>query len=1713
MSKCMSNLNKRLSEKLNSKLFFIMILSMIILLNGCSQELTPKSSGAGFLIISEPTLPLKKASSRAITQTAIGDAIPELTSLKIKLTDESGNLINEMELLNLTDALMLEVTPGKKMYLTGIAYASEETLYSGNLDVEPFSEGESRNIAITLTPTIDLDLNFPTSNEDPSNPSESNQLPVGKSQTLQINNSVDGLIDNTLIWYVNGIEGGDANAGTISTEGIYTPPEQLPENPEIIIKAAPQKAPSFAAEIKIILAKDAPSSNLSSPVFTSSSEFSINENLAAVATILATDDDGDVLVYTIVGGLDDNVFSLDSASGVLNFKSPPNFESPNDNDANNIYLLDISASDGENTTTQNLQITVLNVNESPVANAGIDQSALVGDVITLDASGSFDNDSDPLSFLWSPPDNINLSDNTSANPTFTITNGIKANTQFEFTLAVSDNNGGNNTDSVLVTILNTSPVANAGKNQTVTLGDSVTLNGSNSFDANDDNLSFSWIISNSPNNGIDNFSNPNLETPTIVPSAIGEYTFVLEVSDGIDTNSSFTVVNVDNNNIPQMVSIPGGTFFMGDETSSDGAIQGSGEINEIPIHTVNMVSFEMSQYEITFDEYDQYLQSKGINTNAITSPTNEAFDNGFGRGDHPVINVSWNDIQRYLAWLNEKSGIALDDPNRYRLPSEAEWEYAARAGTTSTFNTGDCIDTSQANFDGSEFNYSKADGTTASCPASTNNFNQTQPVGSYAANSFGLFDVHGNVREWVTDCWHDNYSGASNKDNAWIDNCAQTTGLSRGGAWSSSANNVRSALRHRSDSGYDQRSEKLGFRIARSVNRGIDNSDKFEISSSFGNGDLNNWGVTLTNSKSNPNDGKCGSFQGDPNYFCAIPANDGKSSYFIASPDFHGDNSSFETLNFDIWTQGGTYYVTGSALGDVTIQNGAKSATYFFDVNNQPTGNWKAYSIPLTNDVWSLTNATNMDEILVNVTDILIRAEYGGGTDYTGLDNVYLSKLKKPKMTPIPAGTFFMGDETSADGLIEGAGTANEIPIRPVSIVSFEMSQYEITFDEYDQYLQSKGINTNAITSPTDEAYDNGYGRGNRPVINVSWNDIQNYLVWLNEKSGFNLDDPNRYRLPSEAEWEYATRAETTSSFNTGDCIDTSQANFDGSEYNYSKADGTTVSCPVSTNNFDQPQRVGSYAANPFGLFDVHGNVREWVADCWHENYSGASNKDKAWIDNCAQTTGLSRGGAWSSSANNIRSALRHRSDTGYDDRSEKLGFRIARSVNRGIDNSDKFEILASFDNGTLDNWDVTLTRNKHNPSDGNCGSFQGDPNYFCAVPSNDGKSSYFIASPDFHGDNSSFQTLNFDIWTQGGTHYTTNSGLGDVTIQNGDKFATYFFDVNNQPTNHWKTFSIPLTNNVWSLSNATNINEILVNVTDILIRAEYGGDIDYTGLDNVYISQKIARPIMLTIPGGTFLMGDETSEDGKTPGLGASFEVPVHSVSVAPFEMSQYEVSFEEYDLYLQSKGIDTANISGTVNINNITGPMDEGFDNGWGRGKRPVVGVSWDDIQGYLDWLNSQSDFALDDPKRYRLPSEAEWEYAARAGSSTAYFWGDSIDHDNANYGSDICCGGLAVNNTIDSFTNTAPVGLFAENAFGLFDLHGNAWEWISDCWHEDYTGAPNDSTAWLDENSGNCTERVLRGGSWDNIPEHIRSGARHHISSDSRYVNVGFRLARSL
>lgn len=225
----------------------------------------------------------------------------------------------------------------------------------------------------------------------------------------------------------------------------------------------------------------------------------------------------------------------------------------------------------------------------------------------------------------------------------------------------------------------------------------------------------------------------------------------------------------------------------------------------------------------------------------------------------------------------------------------------------------------------------------------------------------------------------------------------------------------------------------------------------------------------------------------------------------------------------------------------------------------------------------------------------------------------------------------------------------------------------------------------------------------------------------------------------------------------------------------------------------------------------------------------------------------------------------------------------------------------------------------------------------------------------------------------------------------------------------------------------------------------------------------------MLKVSPGSFQQGDIHHKGNQT-------EQPVRKVTIKPFALGKYEVTFEEYDRFAIATGRHLPN------------------DFQWGRGRRPVIDVSWGNAKAYADWLSEQTD------KRYRLPTESEWEYAARSGGREEVWAGTADESQLKNY---------AVYNA----NRTGQVGINKPNGLGLYDMSGNVWEWTEDCWHENYTGAPTDGSAWLESGGGNCDRRVGRGGSWINGPDYLRTSGRYGGNARGRGDLVGFRLVQDI
>ncbi|HSM96239.1 MAG TPA: formylglycine-generating enzyme family protein [Rhizomicrobium sp.] len=265
--------------------------------------------------------------------------------------------------------------------------------------------------------------------------------------------------------------------------------------------------------------------------------------------------------------------------------------------------------------------------------------------------------------------------------------------------------------------------------------------------------------------------------------------------------------------------------------------------------------------------------------------------------------------------------------------------------------------------------------------------------------------------------------------------------------------------------------------------------------------------------------------------------------------------------------------------------------------------------------------------------------------------------------------------------------------------------------------------------------------------------------------------------------------------------------------------------------------------------------------------------------------------------------------------------------------------------------------------------------------------------------------------------------------------------------------------------------------------------------------------PAMVGIPAGRFVMGSPKSEPGRFDAEG-----PQHIVSVGAFALGKYDVTSEQFQVFLQETGYQPEPCNKITNMKwhsprkGLAYPPEDVEPPKW-----PAVCLDWKDAGAYVAWLNARvrkehPSIAYKPGGPYRLPSEAEWEYAARAGTTTARWWGNDVGNGNAN------CNGCG---SQYDFHVLSDVDAFKPNPFGLYGMLGNAWQWTADCWHPSYVGAPKDGSAWM--SGGECARHVIRGGSWDNTPIFVRSATRSGSTPDGGEYDYsslsGFRVARDL
>ena len=582
---------------------------------------------------------------------------------------------------------------------------------------------------------------------------------------------------------------------------------------------------------------------------------------------------------------------------------------------------------------------------------------------------------------------------------------------------------------------------------------------------------------------------------------------------------------------------------------------------------------------------------------------------------------------------------------------------------------------------------------------------------------------------------------------------------------------------------------------------------------------------------------------------------------------------------------------------------------------------------------------------------------------FTFVETIMLPGNVPIEIVWIPAGTFMMGRYSG-----EGDSERAEDPQHSVTLKGFWICKYELT---QAQWFAVMG--TTPWSGKEDVLDDE-----DSPAVYVSRDDAQMFITTLNSYAGLT------FRLPSEAEWEYACRAGTTTRF------------YWGNDPGYTEI-GDYAWYGGNSGYMIHP--VGEKTANNFGLYDMSGNIWEWCEDDWHDNYTGAPTNGNAWVDSPRGSYCVVRGGSWDGYDFRCRSA--YRTYTSPWRTTSFFGFRLAITLIEPTTPS-----VTSF---TINDSETTTARTV-------------TLNNTCT----DSPTQYMAS------ESSSFNDASWQIYSTAPSFTITSSGNGLKTV---------YFKVKNAVSESSST------------SDTITLNE---PAETIILPGNVPLD-------------------MVWIPSGTFMMGRYSGEQDSH-----ASEDPQHLVTVSSgFWMGKYEVTQAQWKAVMNGANPSYFQGAHAGNVNT---------DN------HPVESVSWNDIQTFITALNTLTD------KTFRLPSEAEWEYACRAGKTTRFYWGDDLSNmdigNYAWYGSNI--GGM-----------THPVGEKTANNFGLYDMSGNVWEWCQDWSHDHYTGAPTDGSAW---ESPTGLYRVIRGGNWgNNDGADCRSARRANFDPWYGYTGLGFRLSR--
>ncbi|MCC5875080.1 MAG: SUMF1/EgtB/PvdO family nonheme iron enzyme, partial [Candidatus Sumerlaeia bacterium] len=717
----------------------------------------------------------------------------------------------------------------------------------------------------------------------------------------------------------------------------------------------------------------------------------------------------------------------------------------------------------------------------------------------------------------------------------------------------------------------------------------------------------------------------------------------------------------------------------------------------------------------------------------------------------------------------------------------------------------------------------------------------------------------------------------------------------------------------------------------------------------------------------------------------------------------------------------------------------------------------------------------------------------------------------------IPAGSFVMGspeDEVGRSG--------NEGPLTNVTLTKdFYMGKYPVTQEQWDAL---RDINPSLFS-----------GRPDNPVENVSWFEIQGFISALNAHISATDQGPVTLRLPSDAEWEYAARAGTTTRFYFGDSLgcddqeeDCAAGALPGNRSDYMWWEGNNGNWNDGDPDADYGTKpVGQKLPNAFGLYDMHGNVREWSRD-YFASLPGGSVFDPRWPDPPGGVTNdprrVVRGGGWDSDAGSCRSASR--SSVPSSTSRNNLGFRLvgvppppptitidSPPPNQTVGNETTSVAFA----GTASAVDSTVSSVQWRINGGEWQAASGTTSWdFSASPLEVGTNLIEVRATNAEGTHSDLSSpfATRTILRQAEVVFPPPSIVSpsaNETVGNDTTSVTFSGTASSPDSTvsavHWRN-----NGGAWQAASGTtswdfSASPLEVGVNLIEVRAT-NAEGTHSELSSRVVT-RLAEEIIITLPGdiplimvripaGSFVMGSPGDERGRGDDEGPQTNVTL----TQDYFMSRYPVTQAQWEAVMGEEWP------------HLDFP---------GRPNNPMERVSWDDAQNFITALNTHIiSTGQGATATFRLPTEAEWEYAARAGTTTRFHFGDSLSVADACQDDGIrsqymwYCGNNASSSS-DPDHGTKPVGQKLPNAFGLYDMHGNVWEWCQDWYSSSLPGGsvtdPTGPTGF--DSSGQIIREdpVLRGGDWDSSAGASRSANRWRAPrsiSGGTFYSFGFRLA---